>query len=306
MVAVTSTMFSSLAHAQAAPPQTISIDIDLKVVGSLSKTLKEASGLEVTESGMLWTHNDDRLPVLYGLDSAGNVVKAIHLNHKNKGWEDLTLDQQGNIYIGAFGNNNNERRDLSILKLSNPDEINETIVNAETIDFVYSDQISFPPSEAQRNFDADALLSAGDSLYIFSKNRTEPFTGYTKVYRLPNTPGKYEALLYDSIFVGNGAMMQHWVTSADLSPDGKWLALLSHDRMWLVTDFENKRFSSGKIFEISLEHFSHKTGVCFASDSQLFLVDELELGLIGGKLYGLDLTAVLTLIAEQKGTQQPK
>ena len=293
-------MSSPSARAQESDPHTVNIDIDLHVVASLSKTLKEASGLEITKSGLLWTHNDDRLPVLYALDSTGNVVRAIHLNHKNQGWEDLTLDDDGNVYIGAFGNNNNDRRNLSILKLPNPEQITETIVNAEIIDFVYSDQLSFPPSKSQQNFDADALVSARDSLFIFTKNRTDPFNGYTKIYRLPNTPGKFEALLYDSIFLGSGPMMQHWVTSADLSSDGKWLALLSHDRIWLITDFKHLNFSSGKIYEIKLRNFSHKTGLCFASESKLFLIDELEFGLIGGKIYTLDLTAVLNSIREHQ------
>jgi hypothetical protein len=135
-----------------------------------------------------------------------------------------------------------------------------------------------------------------DSLFIFTKNRTEAFTGYTKVYRLPQTPGRWEALLYDSIFLGNGPMMNHWVTSADLSPDKKWLTLLSHDCLWIIPNARSQRFSSRKVYKVKFNDFSHKTGLCFYTNTKLYLVDELEFGLIGGQLYSTDLSAVFQSI----------
>ena len=284
--------------AQPTAPLFLKDTLQLKTVSSLPKILKEASGLEITSSRLLWTHNDDRFAILYGLDTLGNVVKAIHLNHINHGWEDLTRDEDGNLYIGDFGNNENKRKDLAILKLPDPEKISNEIINAESIAFNYPDQSQFPPSDAQKNFDADAFVSIGDSLYIITKNRTQPFTGYAKIYRLPSTPGKYEALLYDSLYLGNGPMIDHWVTSADVSPDGKFLALLSHDCLWIVTDFKNRRFSAGKIFRIDLGNFSHKTGLCFASDTIIYIVDELEFRFLGGKLYALDLTETLGAILQ--------
>ena len=283
-------------YSQPSPPVTIDKAPRISVLGSLPKTLKEASGLEMSASGMLWTHNDDRYPVLYALDSTGHVVKAIHLNERNNGWEDLAQDSEGNFYIGAFGNNNNNRKDLAILKIPDPESVTQTIINAEIIRYVYSDQRAFPPAESQLNFDADAFTSKDDSLFIFTKNRTNPFSGYTKVYRLPHEPGSHEALLYDSIYLGNGSMMHYWVTSADISPDGKWLALLSHDCLWLTTGFRNNRFSSGKTFRIPLDNFSHKAGLCFASNEKVFIVDELEFGVLGGQIYAVELADVLAAI----------
>jgi hypothetical protein len=231
------------------------------------------------------------------MDTTGNIARVLHLNHVNDGWEDLTLDGNGVLYVGAFGNNKNDRRNLSVLRIPHPEKINDPIYNAELIRFTYSDQRNFPPRESQRNFDCDAFVSFRDSLFIFTKNRTQPFTGYTKVYRLPASAGEYEAVLYDSIFLGNGAMMDHWVTSADVSPDGQWLALLSHDCIWLMTGFGNDRFSSGRIWRINLGTFTHKAGLCFASDKLIYIVDELELGFLGGKLYSLDFAAITELIS---------
>ena len=244
----------------------------------------------MSASGTLWTHNDDRLPILYGLDSLGNILRTIHLNHPNHGWEGLARDQHGNLYIGAFGNNRNDRKDLAIYKINDPDEISDQVINAGIISFSYSDQRAFPPGEQQMNFDVDAFISIGDSLYLFTKNRTKPFTGYSKVYRLSQTPGKHTAVLHDSLFLGNGSMLNHWVTGADISPDGRWIALLSHDCLWMINGYENNRFSSGKIFKIPLKHFSHKAGVCFSGDREILIVDELEFGVLGGRIYSFDLS----------------
>lgn len=274
-------------------PDTVRAEIKLKVVGHLPKVLREASGLERTSSGLFWTHNDDRFSILYGLDSTGRTIKTVHLNHPNNGWEDLTLDKAGNMYIGGFGNNQNVRRNLTIYKVPDPDSITEQVYTAQRIEYTYADQRAYPPPPAEQNFDMDAFTCIGDSLYLFTKNRTQPFSGYTKIYTLPQRPGAHTALLIDSIFLGKGPMMHYWITSADVNPGGDILALLSHDCIWIVSGFKNNRFSSGKIHRIDLGGFSHKSGLCFISDSELYLVDELEFGFLGGNLYYLDLLPVL-------------
>jgi len=264
-------------------------NVTLQKIGVMPKILKETSGLEVTSPNSLWSHNDDTYPYLYNIDSTGQLIKAIYLNHQNSGWEDLAQDYHGNIYIGAFGNNTNTRKDLKIYKIGNPDSIKEKFVNAGIIDYHYSDQKLFPPDNRFKNFDMDAMISVGDSLYLFSKNRTAPFDGYTKVYRLPNTPGTHQADLVDSIFLCNESMLTCWVTAADISPDKKHLVLLSHDKLWLISCFEGSDFGKGKIQQISLNHFSHKAAICFYNDHQVYITDELEMDILGGKLYRLDL-----------------
>jgi len=264
----------------------------LKEIGPLPPHIKEASGLEITGAKHLWTHNDGGVPALYCLDTLGNLVRALQLNHRNSGWEDLTVDKKGNLYIGAIGNNNNDKRQLSIYKIPDPEKLTDPVVTGEIIHFTYEDQRDFPPSPPHRNFDADAFIARGDSLFIFSKNRTSPFTGYTKIYRLPQQAGSYQAILSDSIFLGNGSILDNAVTAAALSPDGGTLALLSHRCVWLIKDFNGSKFSSGKIVRVNLHHFSHKAGMCFSGETRLLIVDELEFNMIGGKLYSIDLQKI--------------
>lgn len=281
-------LVSSACLAQRAKNETIVAgETLLKEIASLPKHIREASGLEMTPSGNLWTHNDGGLPVLYCVDTTGSVTRAVQLNHPNSGWEDLAMDREGNMYIGAFGNNKNDKQNLKIYKIHNPDSLNG-VVNAEIIRYRYRDQNAYPPIPPQRNFDMDAFVAFDDSLFLFSKNRTEPFTGYTRIYGLSQEPGDQVAAPVDSIYLGDGPMMDFWITGADLSPDAKTLALLSHRYVWIITEFNDHKFSSGRIVRINLSHFSHKAGICFASESKIYIVDELEMGVIGGKLYSLD------------------
>jgi hypothetical protein len=265
----------------------------LQEVGTLPKIVKEASGLTITSDLRLWTHNDGGLPVLYCVDTLGNLLKTLYLNHPNSGWEDLTQDDKGNFYLGSFGNNKNDKKSCKIYIIMPPDSIKSNVYTADVIKYTYKDQTSFPAPPAQKNFDVDAFITFKDSLYLFSKNRTNPFTGFSKVYALPQKPGEYQAITVDSIYLGKGAMMDFWVTGAALSRDKKTLALLSHDCIWLIRDFHGSKFSTGKIYKINLKHFSHKAGICFVSNDALFIVDELELNLIGGKIYKLNLRNIL-------------
>jgi hypothetical protein len=110
---------------------------------------------------------------------------------------------------------------------------------------------------------------------------------------LPQVPGNYAAQPIDSIFLGNGPMLDNWVTAADLSPDGKTLILLSHQCIWVIKDFTGSRFSSGTVVRLNFKHFSHKAGLCFADKSTLYIADEREFGVLGGKLYKVKLDHLL-------------
>lgn len=268
------------------------LKVTLKEVGKLPKILKEASGLERTGK-YFWSHNDDGIPALYCIDSVGNLKRAVQLNISNKGWEDLALDDQGNMFIGGFGNNKNDKKDLKIYRIPNPETITQYPVNPDIIRYKYADQKAWPPDNTNKNFDMDAMMSLNNKLYLFSKNRTNPFNGYSKVYELTPDPGDQVAQVIDSIFVGDGPMMNNWITSADMSPDKKTLALLFHDRVWLIRNWKGNKFSTGKIFELNLNNYSHKAGICFRDNETIFIVDELELDLIGGKMYSIDLRQVM-------------
>lgn len=266
-------------------------NMNLTKLADLPPVLKESSGLEYTPEGHIWTIVDSNKPLLYGIDEHGKFIHTIHLNNVNHGWEDLTQDDKGNFYIGDFGNNQNTRKSCKIYKIPPPDSVKDIVITAEIINYTYADQKEFPPAPSNLMYDMDAMASFGDHLYLFSKNRTVPFTGYTRVYRLPNTPGTYVAELIDSVNLGPGHMYQTWVTAADISPDKKTLALLTHDKVWLFHCFPGDKFFKGTKTTIPLNHFSQKEGICFRSNNELYVSDERTHDILGGCLYRLTFDA---------------
>ncbi len=253
--------------------------------GTLPKILKESSALEYTAPDTFWTVVDSNKPVVYGINVKGELTRAIHLNNLNRGWEDIAKDEDGNFYVGDFGNNFNNRQNLKIYKIPPPSKIDKPIITAEIIKFQYEDQTAFPPPPSNQTFDMDAMVAFNGNLYLFSKNRTQPYTGICKMYKLPATPGDHTAELIDSVYLGPGPMLQTWVTGAAMSPDGKQLALLSHDRAWIFHCFPGDQFFKGKKKVINFNHFSQKEGICFTSNTELYITDELTAGVLGGCIY---------------------
>ncbi|WKV12903.1 hypothetical protein [Marivirga harenae] len=255
-----------------------------QVLGKLPETINEASGLETFDSNLYWTHNDGGIPVLFGIDSIGTIIKTVHLANKNRGWEDLTRDDYGNLYIGAFGNNKSDKKELKIYIVPNPDSITAKVTLAKVISFSFEDQKAFPPTPDRNNFDIDAFFCLNDSLYLFTKNRTKPYNGLINVYALPITSGDYIAKKVDA-FKLDGAMLNNWITGADISKDKGTIALLFHHRIITIENFLTPVFSKGTFTEYKLNQYSHKAGIVFTKKKQLMIVDEREMNFIGGNIY---------------------
>jgi hypothetical protein len=89
---------------------------ELTLVERLPKKMKEVSGIQKTEQdGLIWAINDSgNKNHIYGLNKKGIIKKDITIKDaKNIDWEELTKDDKENLYIGDFGNNKNDRTDLT-------------------------------------------------------------------------------------------------------------------------------------------------------------------------------------------------
>ncbi|NAS31347.1 hypothetical protein GTQ40_10220 [Flavobacteriaceae bacterium R38] len=254
----------------------------------LSSKLRENSGIEkISEKGLLWIVEDSgNKDHIYGVNDKGKIVKEINIkNAKNVDWEDLTKDEDGNLYIGDFGNNNNDRKDLRIYKVSNPDKTKKEDLEATRITFYYPEQYKFPPKKDKLLYDAEALIYYNEYLYIFTKNRTKPFNGKTLLYKIPAKEGNHRAELIDS-FTTCDDFLRCAITSAAISPDKKRIALLAHDKVWLFSNFKGDNFFEGDLKEIFLDHYSQKESICFKNNSTLLISDEDNI-IIGRNLYSL-------------------
>ncbi|HDY92521.1 MAG TPA: hypothetical protein ENH79_10405, partial [Pseudoalteromonas sp.] len=153
---------------------------------SVDPKLKEISGIEFDKQKRLWAINDGgNEPKLYRLNQDGSIAKEILVeNAKNIDWEDMTQNKFGHFFLGDFGNNKNDRRWLTIYKIENPIDIKTDTTQAEIIKFTYPEMDGSPIKPNNRNFDLEAFVALGRHLYLFTKNRTEPFDGITKVYKV--------------------------------------------------------------------------------------------------------------------------
>lgn len=232
---------------------------------------------------------------MYGFDTTGNIKKTLYLNHINNGWEALAMDRDSTLYIGSFGNNKNDRKNLKIY-IVGPEQ-KDPPINAGIITYRYEDQDGYPPSPGKQNFDMDAFIWNNEKLYLISKNRTVPHSGYSKVYMLNQHAGDQIATVVDSIYLDkkNNAF-DNWVTDADITPDGQLLALLFHNRVQLILKPVFGKLSQSKTFVINLNHYSHKAGISFnPTGKKLYIVDEIEFG-IGGNLYEVDLIDIFAYL----------
>lgn len=258
---------------------------ELTYITKLPKKLAENSGIVSFNDSTAWFIEDSgNSDNIYKTDFKGNIIQQFDIkNEKNNDWEDLTKDKSNHAYIGDFGNNHNKRENLVIYKLPNLETEKGDKVNVEKIEFNYPEQKDFPPKKEHLVFDAEAFFHASGYLYIFTKNRAHPFTGETSIYRVPDQKGSYEAELLGKLFI-NDDWDTGQVTSADISPDGKTIVLLTNGKLYTFTNFTLENLAEATKTEIDLGVRTQLESVCFINDTQLLLSDE-ERGDTGRNLY---------------------
>ena len=218
----------------------------LQQIAILPTQILETSGLAFFDN-QLWTNNDaGNEDKIYQIDTTdGSILNTVIVaNSNNEDWEDLAEDDT-HLYIGDFGNNDGDRMDLKIYKVPKS-QLASGIATAEVIEFSYSDQVDFTPSNNNTDYDCEAFFFHNDSLHLFSKNWIDQ---QTRHYVIPSQPGNYEAELRGSLNV------QGLITGADISADGV-VGLIGYNFgnniMWLCFDYEGTDFFSGNKRKISL------------------------------------------------------
>ncbi|MDR7210387.1 SdiA-regulated domain-containing protein [Flavobacterium piscis] len=259
---------------------------DLKTLYSLPKKLKEVSGITYfPESKLIYTLEDRGNPnKIYALNSEGQLEKIITItNAENIDWEDITKDKNNNLYIGDFGNNDNKRRDLCIYKINNNELNKENAVAEYKISFSYPEQNEFPPKKKEMFYDVEGFFEYQNYFYLFTKNRSKGFDGTAFIYKILNAPGIQKAIKMGEFKTCDN--YNHCVlTSATISPDGKKVVVLSHDKIVLFENFQDDQFHKGTQTEISLNHFSQKESVVFKDNNTLLIADE-KTNKLNGNVY---------------------
>jgi hypothetical protein len=213
----------------------------LQPVGKMDlKTVPECSGMvqSLRYGGVFWVLSDSGNPAeIVPVKVDGSLARgwsgpvAVE-GVRNYDWEDLALDEKGNLIIADLGNNSGRRKQLMVHFVPEPRPGVRSIRPSKTLRVHYEDQ-----REESPDYDCEAVFMAGGRLYFLTKHRSDK---RTRLYRLEgqSTTRSNPLRLIDSFEIGG------MVTAADVSPDGKRVAVLTYTALW-VFDYEAK---SGSIF----------------------------------------------------------
>lgn len=262
--------------------------------------LGEISGIvkSRTYDDVYWVHNDSGDAArLFALDSAGRVIMPDWLASRfygetaivgkdvwpglsieqasNADWEDIAL-ADGRLYIGDIGNNSNARRDLGIYVVNEPNP--RAVQSAKVLRFLplrYPEQRAFPGDVW--HFDSEALFVSDGRPYLISRfrkpGRVDAFESGARLYRLDTAHTERENVL---VFVDAHPGIR-LASAADLSPDGRLLAVLTYTAVWVFEKpASGDRWFSGRArrLELSLQHTKQAESICWDDPETLRIVNE--------------------------------
>lgn len=256
----------------------------------LPAELKEISGLEKFNDSILIAINDSgNAPLIFFIDLKGEIIKKTFVsNALNIDWEDLTLDDEGNLYIADVGNNDHLRNDLCILKLNAQQAYNSDSISAEKIYFTYTDQLDLSDNYVSQSHDCEAVFWFEDTLHLLTKITTKPKKDYwhngTSDYRLSTTPGRYSVKSKTHYWTGGDNRLKHQVTACDNL--NTTIAILTYGFVYFY------QIDSPRIVErepIEFKRLTQKESLLYFSETKIFVAAEKHWFLGGPFLYTIDL-----------------
>jgi hypothetical protein len=261
----------------------------LTFLAKLPRKLRENSGMAILDPNKVWFIEDGRnADKIYEVDLNGSLLREFEVkNAKNQDWEDLAADQDGNVYIADLGNNQHNRDEFVIYKIPDPRKEKGDKIDAEEIRFQYPPKKGKQADGKPQRHDSEAIFYRAGYLFIITKDRSRPFSGEAFIYKVPARKGEYQAQLVGS-FTPCSERGICEVTAADISPDGKKIALLGYGMLWVFSDFASDDFTKGKLRTIHLGATTQLESIGFVSNTKVLLSDE-KLGATGRNLYSFEI-----------------
>jgi hypothetical protein len=237
-----------------------------------AKSLVEASGLVRSRRGddVFWTHNDGDDGVLYAIRRDGTTVARVRLAARFRDWEDVARAENGDLLLADTGNNSRDRKFVTVYRIAEPDP------DAAPADVkpVQEWKLTFPA----KPFNCEALFVWKEHAYLISKTEH----GHpADVYRFALAPaGKGKRQLEHVTTLTN---VDEPVTAADISDDGRQLAVLSRGSLRVFgVDGEIKDLADKKPARFAIPPIQSE-GCCFTPDGVLVIAETGELLLVRDK-----------------------
>ena len=250
--------------------------------------LSEVSGLAASRAhpGMYWAQNDgDNGEKIIAIQSDGSRLASVRvLGVHNTDWEDLDgfdLDGKHYLMIADTGDNGGIRKTLTLYFIEEPAQVRDgaTVSPAWSIEFRWPD--------GARDCEATAVDVAGGQVLLVSKKRVPP-----EVFSLPLRPAAGAgvlvatpvALLAGIAQPSNDDLKQNpvygryrsQVSGADLSPNGRVLAVLNYHSVHLYVRASGQTWPQalGKANqdELTLPWLPQAEGIAFSLGGRSLLI----------------------------------
>jgi hypothetical protein len=233
--------------------------------------LPEASGIAASRRvpGRLWAINDSGEPLIYMLEASGKVTGKVRLTKATvNDWEAIAVGPCASgscLYIADIGDNDGDRRGVSIYRVTEPEESPAAEVAAEVL------HVSYPDGPQ----DAEALVVTPDGrLSIITKGDT----GTIAIYRLPPAVKSDAPVVLERVgTIRDGPVSaDDRITDAAASGDGQWTALRTKRKLSLFRTAElmSANWRPVAVVDLAPLREPQGEGVAFAPDNTLYVAGE--------------------------------
>ena len=235
------------------------------------KELPEASGVAMSRrnAGIVWALNDSGEPVIYAVDAKGIVTGRVRLTGATlEDWEAIAVGPCPGgtcVYVADIGDNDRTRKQITILRLPEPEAAGESSAPVDVLHAAYPDG----PHDAVSLFIADGArhivtigVNESVALYRFPREWRAGSTVQLQRVAKPREAGKSP----------NSERM----TDASVSPKGEWIVLRTNRAL---TFHRTKELLAGNwrpehVMDLADLDEPQGEGVTFVSDDEIVVAGE--------------------------------
>lgn len=233
--------------------------------------ITESSGVVASRQfpGVFWTHNDGgggRKQVLYAISRDGRSLGEFLVADAGLvDWEDIAIDNEKRLYIADTGNNEARRTEVAVYQIDEPDPKSPVAF----VQVKRTWRLRYP----DRPFDCESLFIWDGRGYVVSKVFND---ARAQIFRFSLAEQKAPATLE----LVATTRIESPVTGADISADGKLLALVAKSGAFVyrVNGDLSRAAAKGneKPYQARFRH-EHIEACCFVPEGLLATAESREI-----------------------------